>query len=253
MNGKYITKISFIAGLAMLTSACASTGTTNSDVNDPYEGTNRAVWEFNRIVDRAVLRPVSSGYRAIIPKIPRQGISNVYRNLTEPWNFVNNILQGDFSSAGKTLQRFVVNTTVGIGGLFKVSESLDIPYQNEDFGQTLGVWGVKEGPYIVLPFLGPSNGRDALGTVGDFFAEPVNIGIDKLDEKGLLLAKLSLEVIDTRARLHNTIEGLYAENDPYVVARAAYRQQRSFAIRNGERDTSEEDDLFDALEDDEGR
>jgi phospholipid-binding lipoprotein MlaA len=244
-------KTTITAAMISITAACASTGSTDPEINDPYENTNRAVWKFNRVVDKAVTRPVSTVYRTIIPELPRKGISNVYRNLREPWNFVNNILQGDIEDAGTTLGRFVINTTLGLAGLFKVSDKMGITYQQEDFGQTLAVWGVNEGPYIVIPFLGPSNGRDALGTVGDFLAEPVNIGIDRLDEKGLLLAKLSLEVIEARARLHSTIEGLYQENDPYVFARAAYRQQRDFQIRNGARDTSDEDDLFDALEDDE--
>lgn len=241
-------KLIAIAVLASMTSACATTN-TDPEVNDPYENTNRAIWKFNRVVDKAVTRPVSTVYRTLIPEQPRKGISNVYRNLSEPWSFVNNILQGDLSDAGTTLGRFLINTTLGLGGLFKVSDKMGIKYQSEDFGQTLAVWGVNEGPYLVLPFLGPSNGRDALGTVGDFVAEPVNIGIDQLDEKGLLLAKLSLGVIEARARLHSTIEGLYKENDPYVFARSAYRQQRDFQIRNGERVTSEEDDLFDTLED----
>lgn len=240
-----------MAAAASLLTACASTGSSDPEINDPYEKTNRAIWGFNRTVDKAVTRPVSSAYRTVIPKAPRQGISNIYRNLTEPLSFVNNILQGDIGAAGTTLSRFVINSTIGLGGLLKASDKIGIEYQKEDFGQTLAVWGINEGPYLVLPFLGPSNGRDAVGTIGDFFGEPVNIGIAELDEKGLLLAKLTLEVIDSRARLHSTIESLYEENDPYAFARAAYRQQRDFQIRNGERDTSEEDDLFDTLEDDE--
>ncbi|UTW54477.1 VacJ family lipoprotein [Kordiimonas sp. SCSIO 12610] len=249
MQKNSLLKTAITAALLSLTAACASTG--NTDVNDPYENTNRAIWKFNRVVDKAVTRPVAVGYRTIVPELPRKGISNIFRNLTEPWSFVNNILQGDINGAATTLGRFTINTTVGLAGIFKVSDKMGIQYQREDFGQTLAVWGVNDGPYLVLPFLGPSNGRDAFGTIGDFTAEPVNIGIDRLDEKGLLLAKLSLEVIDTRARLHSTIESLYEENDPYAFARAAYRQQRDFQIRNGKRDTSEEDDLFDALEDDE--
>ncbi|TNE62657.1 MAG: VacJ family lipoprotein [Alphaproteobacteria bacterium] len=236
------------AGLMLLTAACASTsGTKMGEINDPLEGMNRATFEFNRVVDRALIRPISATYIAVVPEAPRQGVSNIMRNLREPWVFVNDILQFKFKRAGETLGRFIVNSTVGLAGLFKASDKMGIPYHREDFGQTLAVWGVGDGPYLVLPFIGPSTGRDAVGFAGDVFGDPVTIGIDQMDEKGANLTRTSIEVLDARARAHALIDQLYKEDDPYVVARSVYYQNRRFEIYDGN-PPSVDDDLFDELE-----
>lgn len=232
-------------------SACASTppAQLSDPVNDPYEKTNRAIFEFNTAVDKAAIRPVSSAYRAVVPKPARQGVSNIMRNLREPWVLVNDILQGKLDRAGNTLGRFLVNSTIGIAGLFKVSDSMGIPYHSEDFGQTLASWGIGQGKYMVIPFLGPSSGRDFAGFGVGFFADPTDIAIDKLDEKGAQLARLSVDVLDRRSRLHTTLDSLYEEKDPYLVARSAYLQLRAFEIRDGAKEEVDEEDLFGDLED----
>lgn len=134
---------------------------------DPAERANRLVYNFNARFDRAVLIPVVTGYQKAFPPPVRTGISNVISNLNEVPRLANSMLQGSQTKVNATIIRFVANTTVGLGGMFDVATDMGIPKQDEDFGQTLGVWGVPEGPYIVLPFYGPSNGRDTLGTAGD--------------------------------------------------------------------------------------
>ncbi|MCK0070661.1 MlaA family lipoprotein [Kordiimonas laminariae] len=237
------------AALIALTSACASTqGTT--DPNDPWEGYNRAAYGFNKAVDQNIYRPVASVYQTVIPEPPRQGISNIMRNLREPWVLVNDILQFKFKRAGTTLSRLVVNTTIGLGGIFKISESMGIPYHSEDLGQTLAAWGVGDGPYFIIPFVGPSNGRDAIGFGTYVFADPVTIGIAKLNVKGLNLTRTGVDALDQRARAHNVINSIYEDENGYELMRSAYRQNRLFEIHDGN-PPSEDDDLFDELEDDE--
>lgn len=236
--------------LAFLT-ACATTmpqGELSDPERDPHEARNRAVFEFNTKFDKAVLRPISSGYRAVVPKPARQGVSNFFRNLREPWVFVNDLLQGKFGRAGTTLSRFVINTTVGVGGLLKASDDMGIEYHQEDFGQTLAVWGVSQGKYTVVPFIGPSSPRDFTGFVAGVFGDPTTYTLDELEGQDLVLTYLGASILDTRARLHPTIEELYKEKDPYIVARAAYFQNRDFQLRDGKIEQTDEDDLFDELD-----
>ena len=242
-------RLKLIASLSMmlLTAACASTG---SNPADPYEDFNRATFKFNTAVDKAVLRPVSTAYRTVVPKTPRKAVRNFFRNLREPLVLMNDILQGELGRASKTFQRFVVNSTVGVGGLLNMAPKAGLEYHSEDFGQTLAVWGIGDGNFIVLPFLGPSTTRDAFGTGVDFVANPATHVAAGMNEKGLQLGLAAGEFLDLRARAHDTLEALYAEEDPYILMRSSYLQNRKFEIKNGEieRDTGE-DDLFDELED----
>lgn len=239
------------ASTLLITAACASTNpNTPAEVYDPLENVNRATHSFNQGVDKALVRPFTAGYRAVVPEAPRQGIANAMRNLREPWTFVNDILQLKFLRAGKTLGRFVVNTTFGVGGLFKASDSMGIEYHSEDLGQTLAVWGVGDTPYIVLPFLGPSNGRDAIGFGAYVFADPVTIGISKLNEKGMNLARTGVDALTLRERNFDTINGALDDPDSYELMRSAYRQYRRYEIFDGN-PPEEDSDIFDDLEDDE--
>ncbi|WP_262690238.1 MlaA family lipoprotein [Kordiimonas aestuarii] len=240
------------AAALLMTTACASTHPgTASGAHDPLEPMNRAVFEFNRVTDRVLLKPVSAAYIAVVPEAPRQGVSNVMRNLREPWVFLNDLLQFKFDRAGATLGRFILNSTVGIAGLFKVSDDVGIPYHSEDFGQTLATWGIGDGPYLVLPFVGPSNGRDAIGFAANVYGDPVTLTLQEIDDSkkffDLSLTRTAIEAFDARVRFHNEIDELYKEDDPYVVARSVYWQRRRYEIYDGAPPEPEED-LFDQLE-----
>lgn len=245
--------------LLMATAACASTGQhaeapDATTVADPLEPMNRAVFAFNKAADTAVIGPMAKAYKAVVPEAPRQGVSNLMRNLREPWVFVNDILQFKFKRAGTTLSRFVVNTVAGVGGLFKVSEKMGIKYHSEDFGQTLAMWGLGDGPYIVLPFLGPSNLRDTAGLTTYFFYDPTAKGLKEIDDSGklfdLALIRTSIDAWDARVRYDEVLRELYTEDDPYVFARTVYWQTRRYEIFDGNPPASqEEEDLFDNLED----
>ena len=168
--------------------------------DDPWEGFNRRMFYFNAKADEYVILPVVNGYKAITPDFVETGVSNFFNNLGEIPTFLNSLLQVKFGVATETLGRFLVNTTVGIVGLFDVATPIGLEEQNEDFGQTLGYWGVSPGPYLVLPILGPSSVRDATGTLVDMFA--YQAAIDELgmkDEEELFLS--FLRGIDTRANM----------------------------------------------------
>jgi phospholipid-binding lipoprotein MlaA len=167
------------------------------NARDPLEGFNRAMYTFNDKFDRYLLKPVAKGYRAIMPKPVSRGISNFFSNLHDPGIMLNNLLQGKPKQAGSDLGRFLVNTTLGIAGLFDVATKMGMEKHNEDFGQTLGKWGVGEGPYLVLPFLGPSNVRDGAALPVDWETYPPN----HMEEQSTRNKLLVVEVVDKRAQL----------------------------------------------------
>src|ERR1700722_5049400 len=149
--------------------------------NDPIEPFNRSVFWFNDVIDRFFLERLSEMYKDMTPEFLRQRVGYVLRNLNEPLVLANNILQGRMGDAEDTLRRFLINSTVGLAGIFDVSTDLEIPYKKADFGLTLASWGVGAGPYIVLPILGPSNLRDTIGRIGDYSFDPINWwGIEKI-------------------------------------------------------------------------
>lgn len=239
--------------LLIVTAACASSpGDVETDTRDPYEDLNRKIFAFNRGFDRQILKPISSAYQFIMPDPLEDGISNAMRNLREPWVFINDILQFKFKRALTTLTRFTLNTTVGAAGLFKVSDGMDIPYHSEDLGQTFAVWGIKESPYFIMPFVGPSTNRDVVGFVGYFFLDPVTVTLNNEGEGGLSLLRAGVDALDTRVRLHDSLDELYKEDDPYVVMRSLYLQNRRFEIYDGNPPANEEEeDFFDDLEEEE--
>ena len=153
MNKRFFS-LTVLAAFAVLTlSSCASNddGYNTAEISDPFEGVNRGILEFNTVVDEAVLEPVARGYRYLIPQPGRKGVRNFLRNLSSPTLLMNELLQGDFEGAGNVMVRAVVNTLIGVGGLFDVAGAENIPYEPEDFGQTMAVWGVGHGPYIMAP------------------------------------------------------------------------------------------------------
>lgn len=213
------------------------------DTNDPFEGFNRAMYSFNEWFDRNFFKPVSKGYRAVVPSPVRTGIGNFFSNLHEPIVVISDLFQGKFKQALSDTGRFLVNTTVGIGGLFDPARHMGMPRHNEDFGQTLAVWGIGDGPYLVLPFFGPSNLRDATGDVVDWQIYPPN----RIEETSTTDKLLVLEMIDKRAqRLEATdILEQAAGQDPYTFVREAYRQRRRHLIYDGNPPKTVPKGLFD--------
>lgn len=222
--------------------------------NDPFEPFNRVVFQANLIGDKFILRPVVKTYIKIMPEPVQTGVSNVVANLLEPWTMINQGLQGKGNEGVTTLGRFLINSTIGIVGIFDVASTMGLEKGVEDFGQTLAVWGIDEGPYIMLPFFGPSNPRDTFGLGMEFLADPMGIAIDELDiEPDLFLGidggtyiHFAVEAFDKRVRYDEAFDEMYEASDPYVLARSAYRQKREFDISDGAIETSEEEeDLFD--------
>ena len=205
------------------------------DVNDPLEGVNRVIFEVNRTLDETLLKPMAIIYRGVVPEFGRERIDNVLFNLTEPVNFVNALLQGKFELAGDTAARFLLNSTVGFFGAFDVADQgAGLPRHKEDFGQTLGVWGLGEGPYLMLPLFGPSNPRDATGLIVDFFIDPWGyVFPDEVE-----LARFGTSAVNERSKFIDALDSLEQSTvDFYAALRNLYRQQREAAIRDSEAPT----------------
>jgi len=202
---------------------------------DPWEGFNRAMFSFNDTLDRYALKPAAQGYRTITPNIIETGVSNFFGNLSDVGSTLNNLLQLKGNAAGQGLARVVFNTTVGLGGIIDVATPMGLPQHSEDFGQTLGYWGVETGPYLVLPLLGPSNIRDGIGLIPDSMVDPVG-EIDPIRTRNQLYG---LRIIDTRASLLAAEQLL--NGDRYTAMRDAYLQRREFLVNDGQAAAFDED------------
>lgn len=204
-------------------------------MEDPYENVNRAVFAFNDALDTVVLRPAAQSYRAVVPDPAKDIIRNFLRNLSTPVILLNDLLQGNTERAKVTTNRFLLNTTVGMGGLFDVAEGFDMNYHSEDFGQTIAVWNNSDaaGPYIVLPIFGPSNARDAVGRVVDVLTNPLTwVGGDNM--QAFNYGRVVVEAVDGRYRLLDSSDFLKASTDDYYAAvRSVFEQNRDHEIRNG--------------------
>lgn len=223
-------------------SACASRELA-METGDPFEPTNRAIFAVNDAIDEAVVGPAARAYDTVTPEPVQTGVRNFMTNLNQPVVFANAILQGDVHAAGDTVGRFVMNTTIGVGGLFDVATHEGVPQHRRDFGQTLAKWGVGDGPYLVLPLLGPSNLRDASGRFVDRYPHPLNWNEEESSE-ALAWSLRGLNGLDARASLEETLQSLdRTAIDPYVQARSAWRQSRE-AFINGESTVIED---YDAL------
>ena len=208
-------------------------------VNDPLEPLNRFIFELNRGLDHIVLRPTAWVYRAVLPAFAQDAVENFLHNLNSPIIFLNDVLQGEGGRAGDTLTRFVINSTIGIAGLADPASSVGFARHDEDFGQTLGVWGVNEGPYIMLPIFGPSNPRDALGRVVDHFTDPIGYWanqttwVDNDKRDWIQPTRSFVERVDWRARHMEEVDDLERTSlDYYAAVRNLYRQHRADQIRN---------------------
>lgn len=196
---------------------------------DPWEGFNRKMFAFNEGADRYVLRPVASGYRFITPRIVRQGISNFFSNIREVPSALNGLLQGKPGSAGRDLGRFLINSTVGVAGLWDAAYHMGLESRGrEDFGQTLAVWGVTEGPYLVLPLLGPSTVRDTAALPVEWLTDPIQY----VDDDGTRYGLVALNIVNRRSELIELEEHIIG--DRYVFIRDAYLQRRYYMIHDGE-------------------
>ncbi len=223
-NGRTLLLLLFALALG----ACASVRPETQQ--DPLEPLNRAVFGFNRVVDGVLVRPAGELY-GLLPSRLRAGVGNVLDNLREPVVFVNELLQGQRERAGIAFARFFVNTTLGIGGLFDVASSLGLERREEDFGQTLAVWGVPEGPYLVLPLIGPSSPRDLAGSLVDsLLFDPFN----HLAPRPWRLGRSLLAGLAESRRLRPLLEELERGSlDFYAAVRSSYRQRRARMIRDG--------------------
>ena len=241
-----VLRIGTVLLLGFMVSACATAPDPNDkeavaeyqEINDPLEPFNRAMFEFNRGLDTLVLRPVASMYRGLVPPPVRELVSNFLSNLKTPVILLNDILQGEGDRAMNTLSRFAINTTVGILGFGDPATELGYPAHKEDFGQTLATWGVDGGPYLVLPILGPSNPRDAVGKVVDVITDPIWHYAQNTDKDQLPTQRFIAEAVDFRQRNMEDIDDLERTSlDYYAAVRSLYRQVRDDEINNGKTGT----------------
>jgi phospholipid-binding lipoprotein MlaA len=217
-----------LSALATLSlSACA----TGPNPDDPYEEFNRQMFAFNEGVDKAVIEPVAYGYRTVTNEPIREGVGNFTGNLNEPLTAVNHVLQGKLPDAGATVGRFLINSTIGIAGIFDPASAMGIQRTKEDIGQTLGAWGVSSGPYLVLPFVGPSSTRDAFGMGADVALNPLNYPEFESDDE-IRLGVAALGGINAREGAIETIDELCNQIDPYTTVRRLYDRTRAQDIAN---------------------
>ena len=238
-----------LAGLCvvLLASGCAILPPGDPVDYDPWEKTNRKLFRFNEAIDKVSLKPIAKGYRKVLPEPVRNSITKFGRNLGAPRNSVNNFLQGKPREGFGEILRFIVNTTIGIGGLFDVATASGLEANPEDFGQTAAVWGVPPGPYVMIPFLGPQTLRDAV-------LIPANIEFDILhhvDESSVRDRLWVLRTIDVRHRLLSLEELIQDSKDPYVSLRESYLQNRVFEIYDGDPPIEDDDEFYDEFLDEE--
>jgi phospholipid-binding lipoprotein MlaA len=221
--------------VGVLLTGCASTRAVEGpqDINDPFEPFNRVMFNTTLVVDKVLLRPTAIVYRTVIPQPLRNGVRNFLNNLDSPVILTNDILQGEFARARVTLVRTVVNTTVGIGGLFDVADKWGYPRHREDFGQTLATFGIGEGPYLFIPLFGPANPRDLFGYGTDIFFNPLTY-VQWGDESYIPYVRYGVDLIDLRERNIETLDEIEQTSlDYYASVRSLYRQSRNNEINNG--------------------
>lgn len=227
-----------------MTTHAASTETAEAD---RWEGTNRRIYQFNKNLDRAVLKPLANGYRTVVPTAARHGITNVYSNYGEPANLMNSVLQGKISQAFRTLDRFLINSTLGVGGLADNATDLGRPQEKEDFGQTFAAWGIDSGPYVVLPVFGPSTLRDSFGLAADIVIDPADFARNAAFSPSIYwrIGQLATRIINFRARLTDQGgDSLLADSlDEYALVRSVYLQSRRSALYDGNPPEDPEEEL----------
>ncbi len=242
--------IAVAAAATLALAGCASAPNTDSPP-DPLEPANRAMLKMNDGVETVVVKPVDTVYRGVVPDVARKMLSNAHANIASPVTFVNDLLQGEPRRASETLMRFLINSTIGFGGLVDVASAGGIAVHDEDFGQTLAVWGVRPGPYLVVPLLGPSNFRDLVGTGVDVVTDPLfwlmggpGSSISTADA-ALQGSSLLITYDDARDDLDLLRQ---SSVDFYEALRNVYHQHRQFEILNGRLAEQGNGDILDTLE-----
>ncbi|MDD1640342.1 MAG: VacJ family lipoprotein [Methylococcaceae bacterium] len=234
--------------ISITLAGCASTETTVPAPNDPWAGWNRGTQTFNDNLDKAILKPVAKGYQWITPEFVNDGVTNFFSNINDIGVTINGLLQFKLAQSGMDASRFLINTTAGIGGFIDVAKMIDLPKHNEDFGQTLGFWGVPSGSYLVLPFFGPSSPRDTFGLVGDALLNPVTyVSIfGGAAVSAATAGSRALDVTDRRANLMTT-EKIVDEGavDRYDFIKNSYEQNRDYLIHDGNPPDENDPDLLD--------
>lgn len=243
---KFLAYFSFFFTITLSTSCATLDGPENPD--DPFERYNRSMFAFNDAVDRAAIKPIAKGYDFIMPSFANKGVSNFFSNIDDIVVFVNELLQFKFNEALATSARFLYNTTFGLLGFIDVAKHMNLPKQNEDFGQTLAVWGMPSGPFVILPILGPQTVRGTAGfAVDSVYFDPVFNSL-KTEES---FTALAVKFIDVRAGLLKASNILETTPDQYAFTRDAFLARRQFLIYDGnppeefsEEDLFGDDDLF---------
>ncbi|WP_439534249.1 MlaA family lipoprotein [Polymorphobacter sp.] len=232
-------RLAALLALPLLATACATPRSLSLETAqaDPWEASNRRVYAFNKNADRYVMKPISSAYRAVVPQPGRRLVSNAYNNYGQPRYFLNYLLQGKIKRAFQTLDRFLLNTTLGVGGLADVATDLGRPDDPTDFGMTFSQWGIAAGPYVMLPFLGPSTLRDGVGVPFDFFVDPADIARNRILSPSIWwrAGLIGGRLIDARSRLTDSgADGLLASSlDEYATIRSAFLQSRRAQLYYG--------------------
>ena len=217
-----------LAAALVVLQGCASVKT--SDARDPWESMNRSIYLFNDAVDTVAIKPAAEVYSKVLPSFVRTGIHNFLGNLSDVWSMANSAMQLKGQATAETFMRINVNTFLGLGGLLDVASEMRLEKRKEDFGQTLGYWGVKPGPYLVLPLLGPSTLRDTLATPVDFKGNPSEMFTDEATRNSLTVTR----ILDVRSGLLQTVDVIKAASlDPYTFVRDGYLQKRKNDIHDG--------------------
>ena len=210
------------------------------EINDPFENLNRDIFIFNEKLDEKLLKPAALTYRKVTPQFARTGVTNFFNNLKEIDTTINQVLQGEIKYAFNDAGRFVINSTIGLFGLIDVASKMGLEKHEEDFGQTLGVWGFDSGPYIMIPFLGPSNPRDLLSRPISSFLS----GTFAMEDNDVKITLVGIDALETRERLLDA-ETLII-GDKYIFVKDAYVQSREYEINNG---STEDDEFLDDMDD----
>ena len=227
--------------LALSPTAWAQTAAAETPVqasSDPLEGLNRASFKLSMGVDKVLLGPIAHGYMAVTPKVVRDRVTAAVYNLGEPNSLMNHVLQGKPKRAMRTTTRFVVNSTIGVLGLFDVAAKMGLPPRGADFGQTFGVWGAKPGAYLYVPVMGPLNVRDGVGRALDVVTDPVSLYVGGF-ETDFGKARTAATIVDVRAQTDTAFHALKDAADPYATTRSAYAQYREAFIREATGETEE--------------
>ena len=223
-----------LVGFSLLTlTSCAASQppSMTGGIADPFEGMNRAVFAFNEGADAIILKPIAEGYRFVVPTPARKGVRNALRNLKSPIIFGNEILQGDVDGAAKVLTRAAINSLIGVGGLFDVAGYEGIEYEEEDFGQTLAVWGVGHGPFMIAPIMGPGSFRDFSGRLVDTVMDPLHWWLTNTEQEEWLYARMGVQAISAREELLDVLSELkMGAIDYYATIRSVYVQNRAALV-----------------------